>query len=56
MAKKTARTRSVQAPKAKSSVSLQKIEDAIRTVALELSHSSAKRAGKRSERAAASHR
>jgi len=56
MAKKTARTRSVQLPKAKSTVSLQKIENAIRTVALELSPSSAKHAGKRSERAAAGHR
>jgi len=55
MAKKAARTRSVQTPKAKSSVSLQKIEKAIRTVALN-SPSSAKQAGKRSERAAAGHR
>ena len=56
MAKKAARTRSAQAPKAKSSVSLRKIEDAIRTVALEVAPSSAKHAGKRSARAAAGHR
>ena len=56
MAKKTARTRSVQLPKAKSTVSLQKIENAIRTVALKVSLSSAERAGRRRERAAAGHR
>lgn len=47
MAKKTARRRSVQLPKAKSSVSLQKIENAIRTVAPKLSPSSAKHPGHR---------
>ena len=56
MAKKAARTRSVQSPKAKSSVSLEKIENAIRTVTLKVSPSPAKNAGKRSEPAAAGHR
>ena len=56
MAKKTGRTRSVQAPKAKSSVPLERIERASRTVALKLSPASVKHAGKRNDREAAGSR
>ena len=56
MAKKAARTRSVQSPKGKSSVSPREIERAIRSVVPKPSPPPGKEGSKRSERAAASQR